>query len=300
MKSLSPEVEVTRLLSNNLYKKGFTILQDQKTRLIDTNELVARRIEELASKMKSPENTGFVEENQTEDGFVAGLAAEKVEGLLFDEEEQKKQAEDFLAAAKEEAKACKDRMLEEAREEIARQREQELQSAREQGYKEGTMQARQELEQKLEELNNQEKQLDEKAENLERQYDAMVDQLEPELVDAITGVYEYLFGVELSSYRTILLHLVGSTVRKIEGAREFLVHVSGEDYPYVSMEKKNLLSMLPSQNASLEIIEDITLKKNQCLIETEGGIFDCGLGTELAELTQRLKLLSYESKKDNA
>lgn len=291
---------MTRLLSNGLLKKGFTVLQDQQTRLIDTNELVARRIEELASKMREPENAGFVEENQTEGGFVAGLAAEKVEGLLFDEEKTKKQAEDLLEKAKEEAEAYKAKLLSEAKEEIEKQKQQEFDSAREQGYREGTKRAEQELSKKLEEWKEKEAQLEQKEKELERQYDAMVDKLEPQLVEAITGVYEYLFDVELSSYRSILLHLIRSAVRKIEGAREFLVHVSGEDYPYVSMEKKNLVSALPSQNATLEIVEDITLKKNQCLIETEGGIFDCGLGTELAELTQRLKLLSYETARDKA
>ena len=47
-------------------------------------------------------------------------------------------------------------------------------------------------------------------------------------------------------------------------------------------------------NATMEIIEDVSLHKNECLIETEGGIFDCGLGTQLSELTRKLKLLSYE------
>ncbi len=30
------------------------------------------------------------------------------------------------------------------------------------------------------------------------------------------------------------------------------------------------------------------------MIETEGGIFDCGLGTQLSLLRQKLLLLSYE------
>lgn len=48
----------------------------------------------------------------------------------------------------------------------------------------------------------------------------------------------------------------------------------------------------------LEVVEDITLHKNECMIETDGGVFDCGLGTQLDELTKRLKLLSF-SKNEN-
>ena len=44
----------------------------------------------------------------------------------------------------------------------------------------------------------------------------------------------------------------------------------------------------------LEVVEDITLSKNQALIETDGGIYDCSLGTQLDELGKKLRLLSYE------
>ena len=72
------------------------------------------------------------------------------------------------------------------------------------------------------------------------------------------------------------------------------MHISSLDYPYVSMEKKLLEGALPSPSATLELVEDTTLGHNECMIETEGGIFDCSLGTQMAELKKRLKLLAYE------
>ena len=62
----------------------------------------------------------------------------------------------------------------------------------------------------------------------------------------------------------------------------------------MSMQKKQIAAGGVSSNASLEIVEDITLSKNQALIETESGIFDCSLGTQLTELGRKLRLLSYE------
>ncbi len=64
------------------------------------------------------------------------------------------------------------------------------------------------------------------------------------------------------------------------------------------MQKKEIQAESVAGNATVEIIEDISLRKNECLIETEGGIFDCGLGTQLSELSRKLKLLSYEKDKD--
>lgn len=64
----------------------------------------------------------------------------------------------------------------------------------------------------------------------------------------------------------------------------------------MNMQKKQLQVCVSVPNSTVEIIEDFTLSKNECMIETEGGIFDCGLGTELRELSAKLKLLSYEKK----
>ena len=121
-----------------------------------------------------------------------------------------------------------------------------------------------------------------------------LDELEPEFVDTITGIYEHIFHVDLHSYREVLCYLISTTMRKSEDNRSFLIHVSKEDYPYVSMQKKQISAGAAAPNATVEIVKDITLGKGECLIETEGGIFDCGLGTQLSELRQKLKLLSYE------
>ena len=58
------------------------------------------------------------------------------------------------------------------------------------------------------------------------------------------------------------------------------------------MQKKALLAGI-AHAANVEIIEDVTLNEGECLIETGGGIFDCGLGTQLSGLEKELKLLSY-------
>ena len=134
----------------------------------------------------------------------------------------------------------------------------------------------------------------EKAAGLDAEYQKMIDELEPKFVDTITGIYEHIFHVDLHSYREVLCYLISATMRNTEDNKSFLIHVSKEDYPYVSMQKKQITAQTASPNASVEIIEDMTLGKGECLIETEGGIFDCGLGTQLAELRQKLKLLSYE------
>ena len=126
-----------------------------------------------------------------------------------------------------------------------------------------------------------------------------IDKLEPEFIDTLTGNYEHIFPVDLQNYRERLVFLIGSALRKAEGGRDFIVHVSSEDYPYVSMQKKQLMAGVGAPGAVVEIIEDAAVGRNECLIETNNGIFDCGLETELQELAKKLKLLSYERPAEN-
>ena len=133
----------------------------------------------------------------------------------------------------------------------------------------------------------------ERARTLEEAYQQQVDILEPKFVDTITAVYEHVFHVELSSFRDILTYLITTVMHNLEGSRSFVIHVSKDDYAYVSMQKKQMLSGVVSENMSVDIVEDLTLGRNDCMIETENGIFDCGLGTQLSELKKRLMLLTW-------
>ncbi len=286
-------------MSSNLLKGRYMNLQKDDKRVIDTNELVARRIEELSIKMQQAAN----------DGFMAGLNAPvmEVDELLTDEEKQdavqtnlikanqdaqrirvsaKQEADELLESAKAEA----ERLQNEAKAKALAERDRVLADARQQGYTEGVEKACKESEQL-------QLQLREKEQQLEAEYQKCLDELEPQFVETITDIYEHIFHVELRSYREILTYLIATTMRKIEGNRSFMIHVSKEDYPYVSMQKKQIAAGATASNSSVEVVEDLTLAKNECLIETEGGIFDCGLGTQLTELRQKLKLLSYEKEK---
>ena len=55
-----------------------------------------------------------------------------------------------------------------------------------------------------------------------------------------------------------------------------------------------MLAGAVSANSNVEIIEDMTLAKNECMIETDSGIYDCGLGTQLEELRKKLMLLAWQ------
>ncbi len=287
-------------MSSNLFKCRYTNLKQEDKRVIDTNELVAKRIEELTVKLQQPDEQGFVMglnapvlevDELLQDTNGADASVSNVLKTSEDAEAIRAKAREEAEELLQEAKAEAERLLTEAKATALAERERVLADAKQQGYTEGMLKLQKETE-------HLQREYQEKERQLEMEYQQYFNELEPQFVDTITSIYEHIFHVELRSYREVLTYLISTTMRKIEGNRNFIIHVSKDDYPYVSMQKKQIAVGATASNSSVEVVEDLTLAKNECLIETEGGIFDCGLGTQLAELGQKLRILSYEKEKN--
>ena len=46
------------------------------------------------------------------------------------------------------------------------------------------------------------------------------------------------------------------------------------------------------QEVSLDIVLDPLLNDSQCMVETDGGLFDCSMDTEMRNLIKEIKALS--------
>lgn len=283
------------LSSPNLYKVNQVVLQEVEARVIDSNDRMAERIAELSQSLKNSieeDNENFAEM------FSDGIDAAQVSELLDDAGSSVIKGEPVYEGPSPEE------MVAEAQEEIAAMMEQaraEAEQIKKNAYEEGMAKGQSDGYNKgygeAEALKEQySRDYVEREEQLSKLYQEKIREIEPEMVDTLTDIYEHIFRVKISDNRDVVLHLLGNTLRKMEGSSEYLVHVSKEDLAFVSMQKEALLEAGGVVNAHFDIVEDLTLKKNECLIETESGIFDCSLGIELKELKKQLLLLSYEGR----
>lgn len=284
---------------SNLYKAGWVTLDQGDKRIIDNNELIDQKIlrfrEEEKKRLNALQNDAV--KNGGEDEFTEGLDAEQLNQLtedqnaisdteILDQEAVQELINSQLADAQEQA----DRILEEARAKAQDIQTNAMEEGRVQGYDDGYQQGTKEADALKEDLLHQ-------KEQLEADYKKMVDTLEPEMVDALTQIYEHVFAVDLRNDKNIILHLLQTALSRLEPGNDFIVHVSPDDYDMMVDEKKRLRENITSPNATMEIIEDPMLKENECIIETDGGVFDCSVGVELEELSRKLKFLSFERKR---
>ncbi len=283
-------------MSRNLYKASWVVVSGDEKHVIDSNALVEKRIEEQAALRRASSNMEL--EQGEEAGFVSGLGGEAIDALLRDNsddsgiikaekapdlEEIKAQAQEML----DDAQAQIDEMNAAAQNEIEAKRRWAMEEGKKEGYEEGYRKG-------VSEAEEMKRQVMAERRRLEAEYEQLIDELEPRFIDTITEVYSHIFGIGLADNRDILVHLVDSTLRQVESSRTFIVHVSKEDYPFVNMQKQALTEGAAAGRGTVEIIEDLTLGRGDCMIETDGGIFDCGVDTQLTELNNKLRMLSYE------
>ena len=276
-------------MSRNLVKQ-FNANGTEEKRVIDTNELLRLRAERnLAIRADMPDSDGFTMGLDAQEVETSGEDAEGSSNVIKAGEEARlllEQAKGESDAIREGARAEAAQYLRDAIAQAEKEKDDIFEQARKQGYDAGLAKARSEEE-------NLKSEYQDKIVQLEAQYQQIFEEMEPMLVDTITGIYEHIFQVELGSHREILEHLISNTVHRLEGGHSFLIHVSKDDYSFVNMQKKQILNGAVSGADTVDVVEDMTLSKNQCMIETDSGIFDCGLDTQLSELRRKLMLLSW-------
>ncbi len=289
---------------SNLFKAGFVTFDASEARIIDNNELANKKIEAYQERelkrqrSQMAEEEGF-SENGSVDDFVPGIDMEQLSQLT--EDQSMYESEPDPQFDMEAVQAEIDLKIQQAQEQadmIVQQAQQEAdsirQSAMEQGHQDGYNAGYQEGVMAAQAIQEEAKQ---HRDELDQEYQQIVDELEPEMVDVLTQIYEHVFNIELREDKSIILHLLKTTLSRIEPGKDLIVHVSSDDYDDIMDEKEQLDACITSPSTTMEIIEDPLLKENECMIESDSGVFDCSLGVELSELTRKLKLLSFDRNK---
>lgn len=275
---------------SNLLKRSSVINKDE--RVIDYNDLIKKKIQAI---MESKHN------EMDADGFINGLHADVVEELISDDDtadaltEDTAMGEQQAAASLENANAEAERIIEEARlqaEQIIadanKNADAAFEEAKQNGYYEGNAKAQEELNVKQAQL---EVEFDNKKKELEQEYNNLKESIEPELVEVITDVFRKVTGVVAEDNQEIILHLINDVMHNADGSRDYVIKVSPDDYKFLVNNQGKIYCAM-SREVNIDIVEDAALERNQCMIETNTGIFNCSLDIELNNLIKNIKLLS--------
>lgn len=283
---------------SNLIKYAYFNMNGQDKRVIDSD---SRKEEypELYSRPKKngAEFKGFKFADLTEEEEMNAILQEPseefTEGLnvismeqIVDEEMQKvsgaahEEAEEIINAARIQA----DVIIQEAQNQADDIRKQAFEEGKLQGIEEGNVQVLYEIGQKKEEL---EAEFNEKLQQL-MQYQ---ESIEPRFADIMISLINKITGILCEDKKDIIVYLIDNAVNNLEKTKTINLRVSKVDVPVVSANKALFMSKL-SPGVEFDIIEDSSLEQNQCIIETDNKIIDCGLNTQIDNLCEHIKMLS--------
>ena len=270
---------------SNLVKFNRVVVREDNTLVIDSNKMVEDIIEQqrqlnLASRASEPDK----------DGFVCGLDAITVEQLVADDidagtsesarniiSEAEMRAQDIVSAAEKEAELIRKTAYDEA-------------------YAKGTDAASAKSEALIASRKKElEKEYEIKRAELQEEYERKKAEIEPELVDTLLDIYSKITGAIAEDRKDMILKLVDSVMRNADLCKEFIIKVSDEDYKFLISNKDKIYNA-SSPDIHIDICKDASMKRNQCIIETDAGVFDCSLDIQLENLASDIRLLSCLNK----
>lgn len=270
-------VEVTISLSN-LFKQQYVISQGNETRIINADE-----------RYKQSYSASNCEE--VIDGFLAGLEVEEVqiEPQISPEDmiqQARAEAEGILVVARLEA----EKIMDDAKNRAEMLYEQKKQ----QGYQEGVSRLQDEiLEHRArlqKEFQQKELELQDTAELLQADYEHKLETLESDIVDVMIQVFHKVFNIQFDNKKQMLLHLIKDTLLGVDAGKNFVIRVAESNYKFIESHVADIKEKI-GNDVSIDVVNDMNLEENDCIIETATGVYNCGIDMVLSNLEKDIRSL---------
>ncbi len=262
---------------SNLLKQCFVINRENEKRVINADEKYSNAFQRVEEET-APSSEDIL------DGFLAGIEAEEIilepqitpEELL---EQARAEAEKILATAKAEAVIIADDARKEA--------ELLFEQKKVEGYNAGVSNMNKELQ---DEKTRMQEELSQMKRKLQSDHDTKMESMESDIVDAIIAVFNRVFDIQFDNKKQILLHLINNTLMNVEVGKEFHIRVSEANFKFIESHIADIKEKI-GNDINIEIVNDMTLGPEDCVIETEFGVFNCGIDMELANLEKDIRSL---------
>ena len=276
---------MTRSLSNLIKYYNFNVTQDEK-KLIDFDSKVDNFIPGILShgevEVRNLEREEFDAEfpeelfSENEDEKNMDFSEEAISELLVDAH---KQAENILKKARAQA----EELVEQAKISAEIEKNKLLEESRKMGYQEGLIQANDEVAAEREELEGYRVQL-------ENDYQQLVETLEPNFIQLVIDLIKKITGVLVEDKKDIIIYLIEKSLNNIGKTKELQLRVSSEDIDMVTNAEEKIKNIV-GEECEVYVIQDASLKQNQCIIEADNHIVDCSLNVQMNGLLEDLKMM---------
>lgn len=271
---------------SNLVKQNYIIAAStENVRVINSNRAIEEKLSHLADELKKAREEELKSSEKEEGGeFSEGIAAEEIQAP------QEPTPEELLENAREEAEAILDAARAQADEMLNDAHKKglvEFEEQKKNGYAAGAEALRAELEEEKRKLIQE---LDISRQEYENRYQEKMNTMEQDLIEVLIQVFDHVFHIQFEDKKDILVALASNMLQNAESGKNFRIHVTPADADVMKQHVDEFTEII-GNGAVVEIVRDPKLAENECQIETEYGLFDCGLDTEYHNLIKDIRSL---------
>ena len=290
-KSVFRPNEITPVQDKIMLKLSHTYAEEEEAEVVDetpeytgpTVEDIQREAEEFKAQWED-EKQKLIEQAKAE---AEKIISDAKEAAFEEVKRQSDQAQIIKTQASDEA----DRILKEARSEAeklvleARATKEEITNSaykegRDSGHEEGYKEGRAEAQRLIDRLHLMiEKIMDKRVQ--------ILSETEQQIVNLVLLMTRKIVKVISENQRNVVMTNIVQALRKVKGRGDVLIRVNMAELALTSEHTKEFLSAAENVK-NITIVEDSSVEKGGCIIETDFGSIDARISSQLAELEQKI------------
>ena len=241
------------------YKKQFEI---EKQGMLDEAQ---RKADEI---VKKAEDAAFAEvKRQTDQAQII-----------------KTQAENEAAKLKAEAKAEADNIIAEAQAERDKIINESKKQGYDTGYEAGYQDGQKEAERLVERMHNI-------LDAVMKRREEILSETEYQIVELVVLMARKVVKIISENQKTVIMNNVLQALKKVKGRGDVTIRVNLEDVKLTTEHTQDFIDRVEAVK-SITVVEDTTVEKGGCIVETDFGAIDARISSQLTELEQKILEIS--------
>lgn len=207
-------------------------------------------------------------------------AFEEVQNKTEEARQAKQQAEDEKERILEEARQEADQMRRDAQNEVDQIRKNAYNEGFEQGREDGFNSGKPEVDRLIYQLHHIiDKTLEKRNE--------IIEESETQLINLVLLIAKKVVKVISENQKNVVINNVIQALRKLKSRGQVLIKVNLEDVELTTGHVKDFMRMVDNVQ-SVTVVEDSTVDKGGCIIETDFGEIDARISSQLHEIEEKI------------
>jgi len=273
--------------------------------IIEPPKLLSEKVEELEQEPEEyigptaddlrREAEAFKEQWEEEKARMTAEAKENADAIVkeaeqkaFEEMEQKtneakkikQEAEDYAEKTTTEATQRAEQLVSEAEEKVSSIEEEAREKGSREGREEGYREGKTEVDRLVEHLHKI-------INSAIAKRSEIIDESETQLINLVLQISQKVIKVISENQKNVVVNNVIQALRKLKTRNDVVIRVNLEDVNLASEHVKDFMRMVENVK-SITVVEDSSVDKGGCVIETDFGEIDARISSQLNEIKQRI------------